>query len=227
MRLFIDWYHTVSFVFFKLYNVGFNIYPTYIYFFKFCNLPYTVFRIYNIIFNLIFPFFRILFFYFLPIYGWPIFIVAIVAGLAHSNKSAIYEFYKSEYLLFAGPFESANIDYPEDFKEKIQKEPFSIKKILMYSYLDYTRRQFWISTRSREQRERFRTLAYSKENEAAFTARYKELNKPIMFWWALICGTNTHRTLIMLLSLIGRFDIYLIIVIITILIIITFFIQSY
>ena len=32
-----------------------------------------------------------------------------------------------------------------------------------------------------------------------------------MFWWALVGGTNTHRTLIMLFSIMGRFDLYLIV----------------
>lgn len=155
-------------------------------------------------------------FYFMEIHGWPVFILAILAGLAHSTKSAIYEFYKAEYLLFAGPYENYNIEYPEDFKRKIDDQPFSLKKVIMYSYLDYTKRQFWFSTRTRKQREKFRTLAYDPTTKEQFTSAYRKINFPIMFWWALVCGTNTHRTLIMVLSIFGRFDIYLAITLITI-----------
>ncbi len=153
--------------------------------------------------------------YYMQFYDWPIFVVAVIAGVSHSFKSAIYEFYKSEYLFFAGPFESADIGYPDAIEEKLKLEGSWYKKLILFSYLDYTKRQHWLSTRTRHQRSKFQKLAYNENTKAHFIQKYRELNKPIMFWWALICGTNTHRSLIMILSLIGRFDVYLLITIVT------------
>ena len=42
-----------------------------------------------------------------------------------------------------------------------------------------------------------------------FIEKYRNTFNPIMFWWALVGGTNTHSTLIMLFSIMGRFDLYL------------------
>lgn len=154
--------------------------------------------------------------YFVQFYGWPVIVIAALAGVSHSFKSAIYEFYKSEYLFFAGPFKNSNIGYPETIEEKIKVEDSWWRKLILYSYLDYTKRQYWLSTRTRAQRSIFQNLAYNPDTKEEFTKKYRDLNKPIMFWWALICGTNTHRSLIMILSLFSRFDVYLVITIVTI-----------
>ena len=67
MRLFINRYHAVCFIFFKLDYISFNIDTTNINFFKFRNLSNTMFWINNIIFNFVISFFSFLlldFFYF-------------------------------------------------------------------------------------------------------------------------------------------------------------------
>ncbi|MEQ9217240.1 MAG: CDP-alcohol phosphatidyltransferase family protein [Cyclobacteriaceae bacterium] len=154
--------------------------------------------------------------YFIDEYNYWVLFVAVLAGIAHSLKSALYEFYKTEYLYFAGPFENARIAYPEEIKDQIASEKSLFKRLLNYTYLDYTARQFRLSTRTRELRDRFGELAYNNKTQHAFTTSYRRLNHPLLFWWALICGSNTHRSLIMISSLLGRFDVYLIISIITI-----------
>lgn len=153
-------------------------------------------------------------FYLLNIYGVSLTAFATIAfftalaGYAHSTKSALYEFYKSEYLFFAGPFKNARIPYPEEIRQTMKRET-RLQKIIFYLYVDYTQRQFRLSTRSSEMRRTFEKYAYSPESSPRFVAAYREVNKPLMTWWALICGTNTHRTLIMIFCLLGRFDIYL------------------
>ena len=64
MGLFIYRDHSIGFVFFKSYYIGFDVYSTNTNFFKFCDLAHTMFWIYNIIFYFKFSFFSILFFYF-------------------------------------------------------------------------------------------------------------------------------------------------------------------
>ncbi|XOV93992.1 MAG: CDP-alcohol phosphatidyltransferase family protein [Bacteroidota bacterium] len=155
--------------------------------------------------------------FFIDVYGYWIFLLAVMAGVAHSLKSAIYDFYKSEYLFYGGPYSSAEIPYPERIKAELDNQMSIVQKLIRLLYLDYTRRQFWLSTRTVELREKFKSFAYTDTTKDKFTEKYRELNFPIMFWWALVCGTNTHRGMIMIFSLFGRFDIYLGIAAITIL----------
>ncbi len=154
--------------------------------------------------------------YFIDEYNYWILGVAVLAGVAHSLKSALYEFYKTEYLYFAGPFKSARIAYPEEIRDQIASEKSFFKRLLNFTYLDYTARQFSLSTRTRELRDRFGKLAFDEKSQENFMTAYKRLNHPLLFWWALICGSNTHRSLIMISSVLGRFDVYLIFSIVTI-----------
>lgn len=144
---------------------------------------------------------------YLDIYGWYIVVLALLAGGAHSLKSAIYDFYKSEYMYFGGPFASARTPYPEEIRREAKLDSF-FQKVVFYLYFDYTRKQFWLSTRTRQERAWLERVIYSSKDSSA-VAKYRKLNKPIMTWWAIFCGTNTHRSLIMFFSLLGRFDMYL------------------
>ena len=64
MRLFIYRHHSISLIFFKFENISFYINSTNIHFFKLCNLPYTMFWVNHVVFNLILLFFCFLFFNF-------------------------------------------------------------------------------------------------------------------------------------------------------------------
>jgi len=152
--------------------------------------------------------------YYVPIYGWWIFVFAVFAGMAQSSKSAIYEFYKTEYLFLAGGFKESKIEYPEDVKQESWKGSL-MGKLLFYILKSYSHKQFSISTRTRELRTKYEAYAYDSDTQERFQELYKAKFKGLLTWWALICGSNFHRTLIMYFSIIGRFDIYLGINIIT------------
>ena len=143
--------------------------------------------------------------YFIDTYGF-FFILGLgmVAGFAHSVKSAIYEFYKSEYLeLMDGKGESC---VPYVAKDLELQGPKWYHKLIHYIILDYTSKQLRFVTRSPEQRKRMRLLVTNQNSAESFKEKYRQLNKSILTWYALFCGTNTHRTAIMVLALLGRFD---------------------
>jgi hypothetical protein len=146
--------------------------------------------------------------YYVPIYGWWIFIFTILALLAHSDKSAIYEFYKTEYLFYGGGFKDSKIEYPDEIDKEIWNKSF-VGKFLHLVLKTYTNKQLSISTRTRELRNNYESYGFNPKTQSRFQVLYKSTFKRSLTWWALICGSNFHRTLIMYFSIIGRFDIYL------------------
>ncbi len=154
--------------------------------------------------------------YYVPIYGWWVFVFAVLAGMAQSSKSAIYEFYKSEYMYFGGGFKDAKIEYPEDVKKESWKASI-MGRVLLFILQSYSKKQFSMTSRTKELRTKYEKYAFDPSTQGKFQELYRGKFKDIMTWWALVCGSNFHRTLIMGFSIYGRFDIYLAINILTLL----------
>ncbi len=140
-------------------------------------------------------------------YGWWIIIIGHVAGYLHSAKSANYDFYKTEYIYYLTGFDQAKIPTVEEVKERGPGKGFW-GKVLYYLEIDYIRKQSQTKPRKQEARDVFEREAFG-ENAEWFKKKYQALNQSLMFWWAWICGTNVHRSLMMIFALIGRFDIYI------------------
>lgn len=156
--------------------------------------------------------------------GWPIFLMGIAAGfISHSYSSAVYEMYKTEYLYYVGQVKEAKIPSLEHIKHRLT-EHTGMSKLLFWVYYDYTKKQYWLSTRTPAIRETYEKYAFHPETKDKFIDLYRELIKPTMIWWALVGGTNVHRTLLMVFSIFGRFDLYLVVVILKL---IPFIIVSY
>ena len=147
--------------------------------------------------------------YFKDIYGLlTIVAIAGASGFAHSVKSAIYEFYKCEYQELMENKEESSIPYTSKEVE-IQGNQW-YHKVIYYIIVDYTNKQLRFITRSIAQRKSMRELTANSEITLRFLERYRDYNKSMLSWWAIFCGTNTHRTAIMVCSLFGRIDIYFI-----------------
>lgn len=143
--------------------------------------------------------------YFYPIYGWPIFLVASLAAYTHSYKAALYEFYKSEYLLLVGKSRSGYIPLST---AELKPTGYSwYHKIIDVMYSDYTKKQLFYTSRTPEDRAKMQSLAINGDKN--FDDLYSSLNRKLLFWWAWISGSNTHRNAIIIASLFGRFDLYL------------------
>lgn len=150
--------------------------------------------------------------YSLDLPGYGIILSAFLAGGIHSYKTAIYDFYKMEYMHLVGKSKGAKVQSLSELMEKAKNADTYLNKILYLVLWNHAKQQYQVSTRSVQTREIFESVAYGEEpKDSAFTSAYAVLNKPMLSWWALFCGTNTHRTLIMLFGLLGRFDLYLIV----------------
>lgn len=145
--------------------------------------------------------------FFLDSYDWWIFALALAAGYAQSLKSLLYEFYKSEYLQLVGKATSGNIPLSAD-----EVEPAGTKwyhKFLHVVYKDYTKKQLLYTTRTLAWRKKAIQLSEDADISDTFDANYRKLNMPLLTWWALICGTNTHRTALIVFAMMARFDLFL------------------
>lgn len=143
--------------------------------------------------------------YFLPTYGWWIFLLTVVAGFAQSYKAALYEFYKSEFLFLSGRMEAGYIPISIQHLKPSGKKWYH--KVMDSLYSDYTKKQLIYTTRS--EADRGDMQSYSKENRGNFQKLYSDYNQKLLFWWAWLSGSNTHRNALIICALFGRFDIYL------------------
>jgi len=143
--------------------------------------------------------------YLIPQYGYWILILMVAAGVAHSYKSGLYEFYKSEYIYLVGKSDTGYIPLTTDEIKPTGDKWFH--KIIHYINVDYTGKQIRSTTRSVEDRRKMQEL--SKNKPGQFDPLYSKWNYKMLFWWAWLGGSNTHRNAMIIAALFGRFDIYL------------------
>ncbi|MEO9966831.1 MAG: CDP-alcohol phosphatidyltransferase family protein [Reichenbachiella sp.] len=146
--------------------------------------------------------------------GWSIFLLAIPAGIvSHIFTSQVYDFYKSEFLYYVAGSKSSKVKKISELPTVASETGFW-NKFFRSLEIDYTKRQWMLVTRTEAMRDIFEDVAFNDSTKEKFAEKYRATFNPIMFWWALVGGTNTHRTLIMLFSIMGRFDLYLIVCVI-------------
>ncbi|MCV9387250.1 CDP-alcohol phosphatidyltransferase family protein [Reichenbachiella ulvae] len=148
-----------------------------------------------------------LFYFFHHGYGWWIVPLAVGAGYFHSIKSAVYEFYKTEFIYYLNEGKGCHrVSYIEEVMANPPKKGIGLK-IMHYMEIDYIQKQAMFQGRKRAVREQFEQWALGKES-AKFKDKYNKIQTSILTWWALVGGTNVHRTALMVCSLFGRMDIY-------------------
>ncbi|MFY0626891.1 MAG: CDP-alcohol phosphatidyltransferase family protein [Reichenbachiella sp.] len=142
--------------------------------------------------------------------GWSIFLLAVPAGIiSHSFASSIYDFYKSEFLYYVGNSEDSKVRTVDDVINVPSQTGFW-NKFFRLIQIDYTKRQWMLVTRNERIRETYENYAFNDLTREGFIEKYRSTFNPILIWWAIIGGTNVHRTFIMVFSILGRFDLYLI-----------------
>ena len=147
--------------------------------------------------------------YLIPVLGfWHIALIAALGGAAHSWKSSSYEFHKSEYLYYVGGFTSSKIPTPEELEATFDRSTW-FRNLIYILYHDYSKKQQSTGFRPVEVREQFREMAFDPARQDAFRSLYREANQRMLFWWAWVAGSNVQRAGIMIFLLLGRFDIYL------------------
>jgi phosphatidylglycerophosphate synthase len=136
------------------------------------------------------------------------YIIAALGGAAHSWKSAVYEFHKSEYLYYVGNFRSSKLPTPEEVEANFKRETM-FERFVFVLYLDYCKKQQNTGFRKQVVRKEFEKLAFSDATRDKFVKLYEVSNQRMLYWWAWIGGTNVQRAGIIISLLFGRFDVFL------------------
>ena len=144
--------------------------------------------------------------FFLPSYGLWIVLISVISGLLHSFQSLIYDFYKNEFSFLVGKFGNYKTPTIKETRSSLSQAKTVKERMLWVIYQDYVMKQHFLTFRKEHTRNQ---MSAASENDPNFATRYRQYNRLPMRLWALFGGTNTHRALIILFALIGRFDIYL------------------
>lgn len=81
-------------------------------------------------------------------FGWWMFLIAAIAGASHVMQAATADFYRHAYLYIVCGKEKSDLDSSKDIQEQIKNLPWKgnyIDKFFLIVYLDYTRRQEFVS----------------------------------------------------------------------------------
>lgn len=144
-------------------------------------------------------------------YGWIISLgVATAAGYAHSLKSAVYEFHKSEYFYYVGNYKTNRVPYADEVRKTYKKDTL-FDKFVYYTYLDYCRKQETQAFRPPIVRDQLRILAFDPKTRDSFVKMYEPLNQRMLFWWAWTGGSNIQRNGMLIAILTGYIEVYFIV----------------
>lgn len=143
----------------------------------------------------------------LPVYGWKIWILAVIAGVCHSVQSAILDFYNREYLYFGCGFTDGDYWNPsvEDAELRQQEDQSKIEKISWRLRRSWLMQQQLFSTRSIQEREAWKEILFSKKD---FSTLYRKHNRQVLRLWRPL-GANIHTIMIIVFAFLQRFDLYL------------------
>jgi len=125
----------------------------------------------------------------------------------HSLKSNIYEYYKGEFLHFSLT-DSKNRNYSVDYiRENFDRT--GLVRTLTYPVLvDYVKRQNQHKFRDDATTALFEKARAYKPEE--FKDIYIQESRKLLALWAWVCGSNVMRNGLIISSLFGRMDIYVI-----------------
>jgi len=147
-------------------------------------------------------------FYLVDQYGWVVsFAVASAAGYAHSLKSAVYEFQKSEYFYYVGNYETNRVPYAAEVEATFKRDTL-FQRFVFYTYYDYCKKQETQAFRPPVVRERFKILAFDETTRSRFLSLYEPINQQMLFWWAWTGGSNIQRNGMLLFIILGRVEVY-------------------
>lgn len=147
--------------------------------------------------------------YFMDVYTVAGFIaIGLAAGYVHSIKSNLYEYYKGEFLYFTLTDSQHRNPSVKSIQENFDRES-TILRIITYLFLvDYVKRQNKIKFRSDKITEIFEEA--SAKHPEKFKDIYIQHTRKMLTAWAWICGSNITRNGLLISSLFGRIDIFII-----------------
>lgn len=119
-----------------------------------------------------------------PVWGWSIWVVALIAGYFHSKQAAMADYYRNIHLLFlkgkAGSELDSSVELTKKYKELKWKSNFWAKLVLFF-YREYTKGQESWTTNF----QKMRGLLKQKFGETApevFRQDFRKKSLPLMKW---------------------------------------------
>ncbi len=134
-----------------------------------------------------------------------VWVLGLLSGYVHSLKSNIYEWYKGEFLHYSLTDSSQRNDSVEEIKENFDRTTL-LRKITYPVLIDYVTRQNKNKFRSDTVTKIFEEARKQKPEE--FKEVYVSNSRKMLGGWAWVCGSNVMRNSIIISSLFGRIDIY-------------------
>lgn len=151
----------------------------------------------------------------IPVYGWWIWLLAFPAGFCHSYQSAILDFYNREYLFYTGTSRDSHYWNPllEEARDSLSNKADIRSRIFWNLRYSWLWQQQLLSTRTPHDRINLRQAA---RETPGFRSLYQTLNQPLLHLWRPL-GANFHTLGIIFFASLQRFDLYLILIDLTLL----------
>ena len=137
-----------------------------------------------------------------------VWVVGLTSGFVHAIKSNIYEYYKGEFLHFSLTDSKQRNPTLEEFKKNFDRTSTITRKVTYPIVIDYIKKQNKHKFRSDEITNIFEE-ARSLDPEG-FKEVYERNCRKMLAAWAWVCGSNVMRNGLIISSLFGRIDIYVI-----------------
>ncbi|MAL18525.1 MAG: hypothetical protein CL670_12575 [Balneola sp.] len=134
--------------------------------------------------------------------------IGFASGYVHSIKSNLYEYYKGEFLHFSLTDSKHRNPPVDDIKDNFDRSSTLLRRVTYPVLINYVQLQNKIKFRSDEVTEAFERAR--KKDPQKFKEVYQRHCRKMLAGWAWVCGSNIMRNGILVSSLFGRFDIYLI-----------------
>jgi phosphatidylglycerophosphate synthase len=142
-------------------------------------------------------------------FGIWIFGIALIAGLSHSYQSAMADYYRNAYMLFALNIKKSELDESSEVFRKFKSLSWShnlFRKLLMMVYVNYTFQQELLSGNFRRFYESYKAGFLDSPPEW-LRIEYKKLNKPLLKYYNILT-TNTRMIVLFISVLSGYVFIY-------------------
>jgi len=145
----------------------------------------------------------------MPVFGFWIWILAVVAGYFHSKQAAMADYYRNIHLLFLKGKSGSELDNSEELTQKYQNETLKnnwFNKIYLFFYLGYTKGQEGWTPNFQEM---FKVLKnrFGENFPETFRTDFRKKSLPLMKWTNIL-SFNTRAIVLFISMLINHPWIY-------------------
>ncbi len=137
---------------------------------------------------------------------WLFAALAVLAGVSHSLQSALYDFYRTEYIRIVKKREAADPDGPEALaraQREEERHAGPAKTALLTIYRWYAHRQVWTTPTYQPLLRAIEARFHGRPVSDRFAALYGARQRKMVRWWNYL-GPNVHLLLLTAAILVRR-----------------------